>query len=489
MTPSTSTRPLGQPSTLESLGVRRIINCKGTYTDVSGSRLVPQAAQAMLSASDAYVSMDELLDRVGARLAALTGAEWGLITAGCAAALSGLTAACLAGADPERMALLPDTTGMPNEVLIQRAHRNQYDRAFELVGGRLVTVDTPAEYLQAFSPHTALVAVIGDYEERSTIPVDWMIAQARERGIPVVVDAAAQRPDVPNRYLALGADAVCYSGGKCLRGPQASGLVLGRKALLQAASLNSAPHHSVCRPMKAGKEEVLGLLGAVEAWLLYRDHEAEWRRWERDLDEIARAVADLPSVTTHVEQPGLANHAPTLVIAWDEEALGLSPEAAHRALWAGEPGIALHLEPHGLRIMPYMMEEGDAPVAANRLRAVLAQPTVPAVAPLPSACDLTGDWRLTLSFVLGQAHHALRLTQQAGQLAGTYTTPYTRVALTGAVSGEQVRFEVELGRWTNPTRYCFTGHPEGLALAGAVSLGEYWQGTWRAERCVVSTQA
>lgn len=210
--------------------MRRIINCKGTYTAISGSRMVPQAAQAMYAASDAYVEMDELLDRVGERLAELTGAEWGLITVGCAAAIADLTAACMAGADPERMAMLPDTTGMPNEVLIQGAHRNQYDRAIELVGARLVQVETAAEYLQAMSPRTAMVAIIGDYEEDSTIPIPWMIARAHERGIACVVDAAAQRPDIPNRYLAMGADAVCYSGGKCLRGPRPAAWCWGARA-------------------------------------------------------------------------------------------------------------------------------------------------------------------------------------------------------------------------------------------------------------------
>ncbi len=483
MSPSTSTCPIGQPPTFESLGVRRIINCKGTYTAISGSRMVPQAAQAMYAASDAYVEMDELLDRVGERLAELTGAEWGLITVGCAAAIADLTAACMAGADPERMAMLPDTTGMPNEVLIQGAHRNQYDRAIELVGARLVQVETAAEYLQAMSPRTAMVAIIGDYEEDSTIPIPWMIARAHERGIACVVDAAAQRPDIPNRYLAMGADAVCYSGGKCLRGPQASGLVLGRKSLLQAAFLNGAPHHGVGRPMKMGKEEVMGLLGAVEAWLLYRDHEAEWRQWEGYLEEIRQAVADLPGVTTHVVQPGLANHAPTLVIEWDAATLGHTPEAVHQALWQGDPRIALHLEPRGLRIMPYMMEVGDAPLAAARIRALLARPAEPVASPRPPACDLSGEWAVSLEFVLGEARHALRWQQQGAALQGEYATPYNRVALQGTVAGEQVDFAVRLGRTTTQTCYRFEGRLEGEALTGTVSLGEYWQATWRAERC------
>jgi len=483
MSPSTSTRPTGQPSTFTSLGVRRIINCKGTYTAISGSRLVPQAAEAMIAASDAYVEMDELLERVGERLAALTGAEWGLITVGCAAAIADLTAACIAGADPERMAMLPDTSGMPNEVLIQGAHRNQYDRAIELVGAKLMQVETAAEFLQAIGPRTAMVAVIGDYEEKSVIPIPWMIARAHERGIPCIVDAAAQRPDIPNRYLAMGADAVCYSGGKCLRGPQASGLVLGHKNLLQAAFLNGAPHHGVGRPMKMGKEEVMGLLGAIEAWLLYRDHEAEWRQWEGYLAEIAEAVADLPSVSTLVRQPGLANHAPQLVIEWDPGVLAHAPEAVHRALWEGDPRIALHLEPRGLRIMPYMMETSDAAIAAARIRELLMRPPEPAVPEAEPACDLSGEWCVSIQFVLGEARHALCWRQQGAALQGEYTTPYNRVAVHGTVAGEQLSFAARLGRTTTQTCYRFEGRLEGEALSGTVALGEYWQATWRAERC------
>jgi L-seryl-tRNA(Ser) seleniumtransferase len=486
MSPSTSTRPAGQPSTFETLGVRRVINCKGTYTAISGSRLVPQAAQAMAAASDAYVAMDELLERVGERLAALTGAEWGLITCGCAAALTDVTAACMAGADPERMALLPDTTGMPDEVIIQKAHRNSYDRAIELAGARLVQVETAAEYLQAFSARTALVAIIGDYEESSNFPIPWMIARAHERGVPCLVDAAAQRPDIPNRYLAVGADVVLYSGGKCLRGPQASGLALGRKDLLQAAFLNGAPHHGVGRPMKMGKEEVMGLLGAVEAWLLYRDHDAEWRTWEGYLAEIRQAVADLPSVQTRVEQPGLANHAPTLLIEWDAAVLGCTPADTHAELWAGDPRLALHLEPCGLRIMPYMMEAGDATIAARRLREVLSQPQPPPAPDDPPACDLSGDWQVTLQFTLGAAQHAVRWQQAGSALAGEYVTAYNRVPVAGTVTGRGVSFQATLGRSSNLTVYCFTGVLVGEELVGQVSLGEYWQAAWRAARCAVA---
>ena len=191
--------------------------------------------------------------------------------------------------DPEKIARLPDTTGMKNEVIVQPSHRHVYDHAVRAVGVEMVEVRTMGELENAVGDRTAMLLMKGDVEDRGEISVAEMAACGKARGIPSFVDAAAERPDVPNRYLADGVDAVAYSGGKCLRGPQSSGLVLGRRELLQAAFLNGAPHHSIGRPMKAGKEEVMGLLAAVEQWVA-RDHEAEWRLWERSLATVAAAV-------------------------------------------------------------------------------------------------------------------------------------------------------------------------------------------------------
>ena len=483
MSPSTSTKATTRPLTFRDLGVRPIINCRGTYTIVSGSRILPQVAEAMVAASDAYVDMDELMEKVGERLAALTGAEWGYITSGCAAALAELAAACMAGADPEKIARLPDTTGMKHEIIMQRAHRNQYDRALRLTGAVIVEVDTADDLRAAINERTALIAVNADHEREETIPTPEMIAIAREYRIPTLVDAAAQRPDVPNIYLAMGADAVAYSGGKCLRGPQASGLVLGKKALLKAAFLHSAPHHGLGRPMKVGKEEIMGLLTAVEAWILGRDHEAEWRMWEGYLEHIRQAVADLPSVATRIDPPGIFNVAPTLVITWQPEVLGCTPAQVHQALWEGEPRITLHLLSDGLRVMPYMMEEGEDALVAARLRELLTgrcwpQPEPPS----PPAVDITGLWQVEIAYVYGQSSHTMRLSQEGALLTGEYHTPYARTPLRGEVHGHRVIFSVSLGYQSNETVYAFEGAVEGARIAGRVALGEYGAAMWEARR-------
>ena len=217
-----------------------------------------------------------------------------------------------------------------------------------------------------------MFAFFGDRTDNSDIPLQDVIAICHRHGVPVFVDAAAERPDVPNPYLSAGADVVAYSGGKCLRGPQSSGLVLGRKDLLQAAFKNGAPHHALGRPMKAGKEEIMGLLAAVEKWVA-RDHDAEWQEWERRLQTIADAVSSLPSVTTQTRQPGRSNVAPTLEIHWDPTSIALIPEDVRQHLSDGDPRIELFTHKKGVEIMPYMMEEGEDVLVAKRLKEVLAE--------------------------------------------------------------------------------------------------------------------
>ena len=358
--------------TYESIDVRPLINCRGTYTIISGSVILPEVRKAMAEASKRYVHLDELAEGVGQRIAELMQCEWGLVVNGCAAALAQVTAACVAGSDPEKMARLPDTAGMKNEVIVQSCHRHVYDHAVRMVGVELVEVVTKAELEAAIGDRTAMLLVFGDAADRGEISVKDMAQIGREHGIATFVDAAAERPDVPNCYLADGADAVGYSGGKCLRGPQASGLVLGKKALLQAAFLNGAPHHALGRPMKAGKEEVMGLLAAVEQWVK-RDHEAEWKEWERRLATISAALTDLQSVTITTRQPGRSNVAPHLSISWDSQVLGITAAAVQQALSKGDPRIEVPVHGDGFSINPYMMEEGEDEIVARRLREVMAE--------------------------------------------------------------------------------------------------------------------
>src|SRR5579864_6005589 len=337
------------PATLEigrsiyqSIGVRPLINCKGTFTIISGSQTLPDVKRAMDEASRHYVDLDELMDGVGKRLAELTGAEWGIVTAGCAAAMTHATAASIAGCDPEKMQRLPYLQGLKSEVIIPQYSRNVYDHAIRMLGVKVVTVQNPAEYEAAFNERTAMVYVLAGRGDTGPMGTEPLAAIARQKGVPLMVDAAAEELTIPSVHLTRGATVVGYSGGKCIRGPQCAGLLLGEKSLLQAAWANSAPHHAFGRSLKVGKEEIMGMLAAVEMWVK-RDHKAEWAQWESWLDQIATSVKRVNGVTTKVNQPSadLSNRTPELIIQWDGAKLGITGSELMKVALETEPRINL----------------------------------------------------------------------------------------------------------------------------------------------------
>jgi uncharacterized pyridoxal phosphate-dependent enzyme len=484
VTPCTSTRTTNPVPTYKSLGVRPIINAGGTYTFMSGSRLLDVSAQAMVEASNGYVEIDELMEAVGRRLAELTGAEWGYITNCCTSAINQVAAACIAGTDPEKIARLPDTAGMPDEVITLRKTRTGFDHAIRMAGGRMIPVDNEADMRAAMNERTAMVFIVGDSEANATIPTDRMIAIAHEYGVPCLVDAAAQRPDVPNRYLAMGADVVCYSGGKCLRGPQSSGLVLGRKDLVLAAYMNAAPHGGEGRTMKVGKEEIMALLAAVEAWLLGRDHVAEWRMWEGYLATIREAVEGLPSVQTEIEHPGIANVTPYLRITWDPQVLHVTPAELHGELLSGEPRILINLREDGLLVNPYMLEDGEAAIVARRLVELMSNRPArePAPAPAAPAVDVSGAWTIHLRFTRGESRHSMTLEQDGARVSGTYRSQYGWGQIEGSVAGNKVDLRVSIPYEASGTSYHYVGTVEGDTLSGTMPMGRMWQAEWVARR-------
>jgi len=253
-------------SVYDAIGVRPIINARGTFTIISGSQSLPEVKAAMLEASKHYVHMDELMEGVSARLAEITKAEWAIVTGGCAAALTHATAACIAGADPEKMQRLPNLTGLKNEVIMPRYSRNVYDHAVRTLGVKIIEVDSAEQLEKAFKARTAMVLILSSPPaDQGPLGTENVARIAKAKGVPLMVDAAAEVLTIPNKHLLRGATMVAYSGGKCLRGPQAAGLLLGPKPLLKAAWLNSAPHHAFERALKVGKEEIMGMLAAVEA--------------------------------------------------------------------------------------------------------------------------------------------------------------------------------------------------------------------------------
>lgn len=477
----------------QSIGVKPLINCKGTFTIVSGSQSLPEVKQAMMEASKHYIHLDELMDAVGRRLAELTGAEWGMVSNGCAAALTHATAACIAGADPEKLQRLPNLTGLKNEVIAPRYSRNVYDHAIRMLGVQMVNVETPEQLQKAINPRTAMIMVLASpAADREPLSTQTVCRIAKENKVPVIVDAAAEILTIPNKHLQAGADLVAYSGGKCLRGPQAAGLLLGRKELIKAAWLHSAPHHAFGRSLKVGKEETMGMLAAVEQWVK-RDYQAEFKVWESWLADMSKVVTKINGVTTEVRQPdGLSNHAPQLVIRWDGAKLGITGKEIEKLVYDTDPRIVLGAASGDRRgsmsssvtIMPYMMMPGDHQIVSARLAEVLSNP--PKIAPLAkpagSLANVDGQWNLNIRFVCGSADHRLVFEQKDQTLVGTHRGDILSGELRGSVEGPEVRFVSRQRYEGSGLTYDFVGKLENDRLSGTVQMGEYGSAEWTAER-------
>ncbi len=364
----------------QKLGVRTFINAVGTITTLSGTLMPAEVVRAMEEASRNFVPIHELQQKAGERLAAMTGAEAAFVTCGASAALCLATCAVTAGDDREKMSRLPDLAGMKSEMVIQRIHRNMYDHAFRMVGVKLIEVETADEMRRAIGERTAAVGFVRSHHTLGhKVELDETVAIAHQAGVAVILDAAAELPPVENltRFVGMGVDLVAFSGGKNLRGPQSSGLLLGRRELVRKAYANAAPHNYFARIAKVGKEEIVGLLTAVE---LYRnkDHAAERREWHAMLDRIAARLRDIPSVFTEYIPNNDHSHSPRLSVQWDETKLGVTLAQMVERLRQGSPSIEAsdmrNFNPpwKGLGIFPYNVRPGEEMTIAERVRRILS---------------------------------------------------------------------------------------------------------------------
>jgi len=317
------------------LGVKTVINCRGTWTYLSGSLEFPEVTAAQREASEYFVNMFELQHAASRRLAELTGAEAGMVTSGAAGAMASATAACMAGSDAKYVWQLPDTTGLKNEVIMVGG-RSAFDNAIRLTGAKLVLVETPEEIANSINEDTAMI-----YTTRLGDELRAVNAVAKKYTIPMLLDDAAGIPPIENikLYAQMGLDMYTFSGGKGLRGPQCSGLLLGRKDLIEAAMLNTSPWEgAVCRAMKVGKEEIVGLITAVETWLK-TDLSVLNREWNGRVERIAKLVNTVPGIETNISIPTDGNRYPTLYVSWDEEKWAYSVKDCVQQLRAGDPVI------------------------------------------------------------------------------------------------------------------------------------------------------
>jgi uncharacterized pyridoxal phosphate-dependent enzyme len=359
------------------LGVRPFINAAGTYTAMTASLMAPEAMDAINYASKHFVMLDELHDRVGERIAALVRAEAAMVTSGAASALTLGTAAVLTGTDRLKIGALPNLSDpaamMKSEVIIQKAHRFGYERAVRNCGVRLVEVETRADLEAAITDRTAMMLFYNNNNKEGQIRDEEFVELGRKHAIPTLNDAAADVPPVENlwKYTAMGFDLVAFSGGKGIRGPQSAGLLLGKKPLITAARQNASPNgNAIGRGMKVNKEELVGMLAALQAFV-EKDHAREGREFERRAQEIKKSVDAVPSVTSEIFVPEVANHVPHVRVSWNRSTIALDPAAVVRTLQAGEPSIVIRSEGEVLVIGVWMMQPGEDRIVARRVRQVL----------------------------------------------------------------------------------------------------------------------
>ena len=379
----TATRVTGFGQTgdpYEELGVRTVINCEGTMTMLGGSLPHPELEAVMAMAGRHFVSIPELEVAAGNRIAEMLKLPDGytaLVTSGAAAAIQSGLAGILTGGNESLIRQLPDLNGMRSEVIIQKSHRNPFDHQLRSTGVRLVEIETVDELRNAVNNRTAMMHFTNFANGAGQIKVDEWVRWAKQFNIPSMNDAAADTPPVSHlwEYAAMGYDLVTFSGGKAIRGPQCAGLLIGRKEMVANALLNNSPHEDTLgRSQKVGKEEIIGMVKALELFLA-EDHDAQAKEWQERLERVANEITKIPGVTTEFFVPEIANHVPHMAIAWDETRIALKPQEASKLLRNSKPSVVIgggEGRP-GLIMCSFMLQPGEEKIVADALSRLLRE--------------------------------------------------------------------------------------------------------------------
>ena len=364
----------------QELGVKTVINCEGTMTVLGGSILRPELEAVMGQAGRHFVRIVDLEVAAGNRIAQmlkLPGDYTALVTSGAAAAMESGLAGILTGNNEQFIKQIPDLTGMKSEVIIQKSHRNPFDHQLRNTGIKLVVIETRDEFRQAVNEKTAMMHFSNFANAAGQIKVDEWIKLGKEYKIPCMNDAAADTPPVSHLwdYANMGYDLITFSGGKAMRGPQCAGLLIGRKELVANALLNNSPHEdTIGRSQKVGKEEIVGMVKALELYL-NEDHEALWKEWQNQLDYISQKISGVPGVSTSFFVPDIANHVPHMAITWDAARIALAPQDASKLLLESDPSIVIGSgeDRPGLVMNSFMLQDGEYKIVADQLSRVFRE--------------------------------------------------------------------------------------------------------------------
>ena len=481
------------------LGVEPVINCAGVRTNYGGSNPSADVQAAMAAAADAFVDLDELAEGVGQRLAELTGAEWGVVTAGTAAALALITAASLAGNDPELMLQLPRTMGIPNKVVMPEGHRFAYDSAIRMVGAEIVTAADANSLAASLDGSVVMIVLLGRRDPISCLPLDTIAPVARKRGVPIVVDAAGLLPMRPDPWLIGGADIVIYSCGKYLCGPQSTGLMLGSRALCQAAWANGAPHQAFGRPMKVGKEEIVGAVTALDRWLHSPAPQGQRQAWRNRLGRVNHHLDGLPGVSLEMLPASASVSIDRLKVVWDRTIIPVTSEQLRATLLAGTPRIMIHdfwSRENAIVLDPFNLTDKEADTVGAALENILTTlPNQTSDSKDPSNINASGDWLVSVQFLYGKATHRLELTQDGSAVIGSHRARHSVGTVQGSVEGNRIVLTSAHPKKPMSLFYQFSGVAEVSCLRGTLSVGastdehrgpvfmrQFGSGRWRASR-------
>ena len=363
----------------DELGLQTVINCEGTMTVLGGSILRPELEAVMAMAGRHFVSIPDLEVAAGKRIAEMLKLPEGytaLVTSGAAAAIQSGLAGILTGDNEALIRQLPDLSGMKSEVIIQKSHRNPFDHQLRSTGIKLVEIETREQLRHAVSDRTAMMHFTNFANAAGQIKVDEWVKLAKQYNLPCMNDAAADTPPVSHLwdYTNMGYDLVTFSGGKAMRGPQCAGLLVGRKDLVAYALLNNSPHEDTLgRSQKVGKEEIIGMIKALEIYLR-EDHDALAKEWQDRLARISAELTKIPGVSTSFFTPDIANHVPHMQISWDNK-ISLTPQQVSKSLRSGKPSIVIgggEGRP-GLTMCSFMLQPGEDKIVAEQLARVLRE--------------------------------------------------------------------------------------------------------------------
>jgi uncharacterized pyridoxal phosphate-dependent enzyme len=360
------------------LGLRSFINAAGNYTFLTGSLMTEEVMEAINAASKKYVQLDEVQDKVGAKIAALCHAEAATVTAGCWSALVLGMAGVLTGMDTKKVAQLPflEGTGMKSEVLLQKTHSVGYDHALTNAGVKLITIETAEELEKAINEKTAMLWFLNREAPKGKIQHEEWVRIAQQHNIPSMIDIAADVPPVENlwKFNDMGFDLVAISGGKAICGPQSAGILMGKKTLIDAAKLSASPRSGIARGHKVNKEEIIGMYVALDNYIK-RDHAKEWKMWEERVALIDKAVKSVPGVTTEVFVPPVDNHNPSLRITWDPSRVKITKEKLAENLRMGDPSIEIISweTDNMIRLTVFMLQNGEEKHVARRINEELTK--------------------------------------------------------------------------------------------------------------------